>query len=362
MNRFWNLRMSTGRVFRAAGYAAAIAAAIWTGGPVGTSRAADRPAVSAPQGSPVDINGALSVCRGRFLCNEDRKPVQLRGISSHGLQWYAQCIRGKSLRALANDWKADVVRLAVYIQEGGYELDPRRYRDLVNELIDEATAKGLYVIIDWHVLTPGDPYYNLELAKQFFRSIARRNKDKNNILYEVANEPNGVSWDLIRSYHEEIIPVIRRQDKDAVILLGTRAWSSMGLSEGARESEVLDEPVDAENVVYTFHFYAGSHKEQYRSALRRAASKLPMFVSEFGMQEFTGDGPNDMAETKKYLRLMKRKKIGWTYWNFSDDWRSGATFETGTCPDGQYSGTRNLKESGRWIRRQLRQDDDFQTN
>jgi endoglucanase len=192
------------------------------------------------------VNGKLGVC-GTKLCNARGAQVQLRGVSTHGIQWFEDCVNKASMDALATDWKADVVRISMYVQEQGYETNPRRFTDLVHRFIDMATDRGLYTIVDWHTLTPGDPHHNLNRAKTFFTEIASRHADKPNILYEVANEPSGVSWSRIKDYHEQIIPVIRAKDSDAVILLGTRAWSSLGVSDGASESEVISNPVQATN-------------------------------------------------------------------------------------------------------------------
>lgn len=314
-----------------------------------------------PGGTPVAINGQLRVC-GVQLCNKHNKAIQLRGMSTHGLQWYRSCVNNASLDALANDWKADVIRLSTYVQEGGYETDPAFYTNLVHDLIEKASARGIYAIVDWHMLDPGDPHYNLDRAKTFFTEIAQRHGNKPNLLYEVANEPNGVNWARIKSYHEQIIPVIRGKDSDAVILLGTPAWSSLGVSDGGNESEVVNNPVNASNVLYTFHFYAASHGSEYLNALSRAADRIPMFVTEFGTQEYTGDGPNDFNRSQQYIDLMATKKISWVNWNYSDDHRSGAVFIGGTCPNGTFAGTSRLKPAGVWVRDRIRTTDNFPTS
>ncbi|MER6999353.1 cellulase family glycosylhydrolase [Streptomyces sp. NPDC000410] len=312
-------------------------------------------------GTPVAVNGRLSVC-GTKLCNQYGKPVQLRGMSTHGTQWYAQCLTGGSLDALAKDWKADVLRVSTYVQEGGYATDPAKFTNLAHALIDQATARGMYVIVDWHMLDPGDPTYNLSRARTFFTAIASRHKDKKNIFYEIANEPSGVAWSRVKSYAEQIIPVIRNIDGNAPVLVGTRAWSSLGVSEGANESEVVGNPVNASNIMYTFHFYAYSHREEYLNTLSRAADKLPMFVTEFGTQNYAGEGGNDFTMSQKYLDLMASKKISWTNWNYSDDHRSGAVFKSGTCAgDGPWTGTGPLKPAGVWIRDRIRSADNFPT-
>ncbi|MFF1508753.1 glycoside hydrolase family 5 protein [Streptomyces sp. NPDC058326] len=312
--------------------------------------------------TPAAVNGQLTVC-GTKLCNRHGKPIQLRGMSSHGIQWYGKCLTSGSLDALAKDWNADVLRVSTYVQEGGYETDPRKYTDLAHSLIEQATARGMYVIVDWHMLDPGDPHHNLARAKTFFTEIAQRHGAKTNLLYEIANEPSGVSWSRIKSYAEQLIPVIRAKDAETPVLVGTRAWSSFGVSEGANESEVVSNPVNARNIMYTFHFYAYSHRDEYLRTLSRAADRLPVFVTEFGTQNYAGEGTNDFAMTQKYLDLMAAKKISWVNWNYSDDHRSGAVFRTGTCgAGGPWAGTTSLKPAGVWIRDRIRTADDFPTS
>ncbi|WP_030675559.1 glycoside hydrolase family 5 protein [Streptomyces sp. NRRL B-1347] len=341
--------------------AAALAAAL-VAGLVSAAAPATATGPAAPRAAaatPVAANGQLTVC-GTKLCNQQGKAVQLRGLSSHGTQWYAQCLTDGSLDALAGDWKADVLRVSTYVQEGGYASNPRKFTDLAHKFIDMASARGMYVIVDWHMLDPGDPHANLARAKTFFTEIAQRHKGKNNIIYEIANEPSGVDWSRIKSYAEQIIPVIRNIDADAPVLVGTRAWSSFGVSEGSDEKEVVNNPVKAGNIMYTFHFYADSHREEYLNTLSRAADRLPVFVTEFGTQNYAGEGSNDFAMSQKYLDLMASKKISWVNWNFSDDDRTGAVYKAGTCDaSGPWTGASRLKPAGVWIRERVRTADDF---
>jgi hypothetical protein len=333
---------------------------------VTTSAAASTNSASIPTtpaaATPVSINGQLHVC-GTKLCNQYNKPIQLRGMSTHGIQWYASCIKKASLDALATDWNADILRISMYVARGedGYETDPRKFTDLVHGYIEEATRRGMYALVDWHQLTPGDPNVYTAKAKTFFSEIAERHKDKNNIIYDIANEPNGVIWAKIKSYAEQVIPAIRAKDPDGVVFVGTHGWASLGVSDSRTEADVINNPVNATNLMYTFHFYAASHHDAYFNALSRAADKIPLFVTEFGTQNYEGEGANDFAYSQKYLDFLASKKIGWTNWNFSDDERSGAVFKEGTCAGNNFTGTSVLKQAGVWIRDRIRTADDFPT-
>ncbi|GAA2432867.1 cellulase family glycosylhydrolase [Streptomyces glaucus] len=312
-------------------------------------------------GTPVGINGQLKVC-GVNLCNQYNRPIQLRGMSTHGIQWFGKCYNNASLDALATDWKADLLRIAMYVQEQGYETDPAGFTSRVNSYVDMAEARGMYALIDFHTLTPGDPNYNLDRAKTFFASVAARNAAKKNVIYEIANEPNGVSWTAIKSYAEQVIPVIRAADPDAVVIVGTRGWSSLGVSDGSNETEVVDNPVNATNIMYAFHFYAASHKDTYRATVSRAAARLPLFVTEFGTVSATGGGAMDRASTTAWLDLLDQLKISYANWTYSDANESSAAFKPGTCDGGDYSSSGVLTESGALLKSRISTADSFPTS
>jgi endoglucanase len=335
------------------------------GSTTGSSSSSGGSNVVPPSGgtTPVEINGQLSVC-GRTLCNQFGNPIQLRGMSTHGLQWYGwgRCVNADSLAALANDWGADVLRLSLYVQEHGYESDPLGLTAQVDTIVDRLVGLGLYAIIDWHMLDPGDPAYNLERARTYFSHMARTHGSRPNVIYEIANEPNGVSWSGIKSYAQEMIALIREYDPDGIVIVGTPDWSSFGVSGGGGPEDVLADRLSEANVMYTFHFYAASHGQEYLGALATAADSLPVFVTEWGTQDYSGDGSNDFANGQRYLDLLASKKISWTNWNFSDDELSGAAFNAGTCPRGPWSGA-SLKEAGAWVRERIQDPpDDFPTD
>ncbi|MGC0379080.1 cellulase family glycosylhydrolase [Streptomyces sp. SAI-229] len=321
----------------------------------------EEPPPTPGDGTPVDINGQLHVC-GVHLCNQYDRPIQLRGMSTHGIQWFSQCYTDASLDALANDWRSDLLRISMYVQEDGYETDPAGFTRRVNGLVDMAEARGMYAVIDFHTLTPGDPNFNLDRAKTFFASVAARNAAKNNVIYEIANEPNGVSWAGIKSYAEQVIPVIRAADPDAVVIVGTRGWSSLGVSDGSSESEVVANPVDATNIMYAFHFYAASHKDNYRATVSRAASRLPLFVSEFGTVSATGGGAVDRASSIAWLDLLDQLKISYANWTYSDADEGSAAFRPGTCAGTDYSGSGVLTESGALLKSRISTPDEFPTS
>ena len=311
----------------------------------GAQPAETEPAVSeAPSvddSTPFGQHGALHVENGK-LTDADGNIVQLYGMSTHGIAWFPQYINYDSFRTLRDDWNTNCIRLAMYTAEyGGYCAggDKEQLKQLVRDGVSYATELGMYVIVDWHILSDCDPNQNKDEAIAFFREMSETFADNDNVLYEICNEPNsGTSWDSIKSYAEEVIPVIREQKPDAVILVGTPTWSQ-------EIDKAAASPLTFDNVMYTLHFYAGTHKDDLRNRLETCAqNNLPVFVSEFGMCDASGNGANDFDSTTKWLDLLNKYQISFCCCSVFK--AASTTLSDWTDED--------FNESGRWIREYFR--------
>ena len=316
----------------------------------GAQPAETEPAVSeAPSvddSTPFGQHGALHVENGK-LTDADGNTVQLYGMSTHGIAWFPQYINYDSFRTLRDDWNTNCIRLAMYTAEyGGYCAggDKEQLKQLVRDGVSYATELGMYVIVDWHILSDCDPNQNKDEAIAFFREMVEAFADNDNVLYEICNEPNGgTSWDSIKSYAEEVIPVIRAQKPDAVILVGTPTWSQ-------EIDKAAASPLDDSNVMYTLHFYAGTHKDDLRNRLETCVQNgLPVFVSEFGMCDASGNGANDFVSTTKWLDLLNKYQISFCCWNLANKDESSSVFKASSTALSDWTDD-DFNESGRWIR------------
>ena len=287
--------------------------------------------------------------KGTQLVNSSGKKVQLRGISTHGLSWYPEYVNQSAFTFMKKNWKVNAVRLAMYTAEyNGYCTGDASNRRKLEACIDNgvkyATNAGMYVIIDWHILSDCDPNQNKDEAIAFFREMVEAFADNDNVLYEICNEPNGgTSWDSIKSYAEEVIPVIRAQKPDAVILVGTPTWSQ-------EIDKAAASPLDDSNVMYTLHFYAGTHKDDLRNRLETCVQNgLPVFVSEFGMCDASGNGANDFVSTTKWLDLLNKYQISFCCWNLANKDESSSVFKASSTALSDWTDD-DFNESGRWIR------------
>lgn len=310
--------------------------------PADVTSEADKDKASTPFGQ----HGALHVENGK-LTDADGNTVQLYGMSTHGIAWFPQYINYDSLRTLRDDWNTNCIRLAMYTAEyGGYCAggDKEQLKQLVRDGVSYATELGMYVIVDWHILSDCDPNQNKDEAIAFFREMAEVFADNDNVLYEICNEPNGgTSWDSIKSYAEEVIPVIRAQKPDAVILVGTPTWSQ-------EIDKAAASPLDDSNVMYTLHFYAGTHKDDLRNRLETYVQNgLPVFVSEFGMCDASGNGANDFVSTTKWLDLLNKYQISFCCWNLANKDESSSVFKASSTALSDWTDD-DFNESGRWIR------------
>lgn len=175
--------------------------------------------------------------------------------------------------------------------------DKEYLKGLIYNGVKYATENDMYVIIDWHILSDGNPNTYVEDAKEFFAQMALIYADNNNVIYEICNEPNGgTGWEDIKNYAGQVIPVIRQYDKDSVIIVGTPNWSQY-------VDQAAESPISGyENIMYSFHFYAGTHKEDMRQNVQNAIdSGLPVFVSEFGICDASGNGAIDVEQSKEWI-------------------------------------------------------------
>lgn len=301
---------------------------------------------SGPAGSFTALHGALSV-DGSVLTDQNGDPVRLYGMSTHGIAWFPQYISYDTFRTLRDDWNTNCVRLALYSDEyNGYSSggDKEKLTDLVKSGIDYATELGMYVIVDWHVLHDQDPNVHKEDALGFFREISSLYRNHTNILYEICNEPNGyATWDSVRSYADEVIPLIRENDEDAVILVGSPAWSQ-NIDQAAAS------PLEFDNVMYTLHFYAATHTDDLRNRLETCVNNgLPVFVSEFGMCDASGNGGNDFVQAEKWMELLDEYQISFFCWSLANKDETCCVLNPG-CEKTSDWAESDLSESGRWIR------------
>ncbi len=305
--------------------------------------AATQPPSSAPpvnvtaRSGGVSENGRLRV-EGTRLLNERGEPIALHGMSSHGLQWFPQYASEAAIKSTA-DYGANLFRCAMYTAEGGYTAN-RAVKDTLIAAVDAAIRQDMYVIVDWHILSDGDPLLHADEAAEFFAEISARYADSPAVLYEICNEPNGgVTWENnVKPYAERMIPIIRA-NTDGIILVGSPTWSQ-DLHEAAKS------PLEGGNIMYTCHFYAGTHTDWLRQ--RIADCGLPVFVTEWGTSAADGNGGVFLDEARRWIDFMNERGISWANWSLCDKEESSAALRGGADVSDGIS-ENELSESGKFV-------------
>ncbi len=149
----------------------------------------------------------------------------------------------------------DVIRLPInlfYMTDGkpNYTVDTRFF-DFLDQAVTWAEDLKIYLLLDNHTtddLASKNPDLETTLVK-VWKQMATHYKDRSNyILYEIMNEPNGlttVNWSIIQ---QKAIDAIRQIDTKHTIIVGASNFNNYN------DLSLL--PVYSDkNLIYTFHFY-----------------------------------------------------------------------------------------------------------
>ncbi len=292
------------------------------------------------------ISGRLHVENAK-LCGEDGRPVQLKGISTHGLAWFPEFVNEACFAQLHSEWGMNVIRLALYTAEyGGFcnGGDQESLKKLIRDGVSYAQSQDMYAVIDWHILSDANPNQYLNEAKMFFGEMSKEFAASDHVIYEICNEPNsGTSWDEIKNYADEIIPVIRANSPDAVIITGTPNWSQ-------NVDEAAQNPITGyDNLMYAFHFYAASHKDDMRTKLESAINAgLPVIVTEYGICDAGGNGAVDLKEADAWISFLDRYGVSYIAWNLSNKDETSAVFKS-SCKKTSGFTSDDLSIFGEWL-------------
>lgn len=295
--------------------------------------------------TPYGVHGKLSV-KGANLTDANNQIFQMKGVSTHGLSWFPQYVNEEAFRQLRDEWNVNVIRLAMYTSEyNGYCVGDENNREGLKNLIDNGvrycTNLGMYVIIDWHILSDANPNIYKSEAITFFDEMSRKYAGQSNVIFEICNEPNGgTGWNEIKSYAVDVIRTIRN-NSDAIIIVGTPTWS--------QDVDIAaDSPIEGDNIMYALHFYADTHRDNIRSKLATAVNKgLPVIVSEFGICDASGNGGINAAEGDKWINTLNGYNISYIIWNMSNKAETSAIINN-WCNKTEGFTYDDYSESGKW--------------
>lgn len=286
---------------------------------------------------------------GTKLCDGSGKPVQLRGISTLGFR-YPEYITKEAFECFRDEWGINMIRLAMYTDEpGGYCTDGDReeLKRIMIKGVEIATELSMYVIVDWHILREKSPMVYKDEALRFFDEMSALFADHTNVLYEICNEPQESPFaSVIRPYALEVIPVIRKHDKDAVIIVGTDNWSQ-------DVDDVIGNAIDDQNVMYALHFYAASHQEKLMNkAVTALEGGVPIFISECSICDASGDGILDRNWGNRWIDWADSNDISYVVWNLSNKDESSSILRADSTSLSNWR-QEEYSETGLWFKQRM---------
>ena len=148
----------------------------------------------------------------------------------------------------------DVIRLPINLHsmtQGApdYSLDPL-FLFFLDKVVDWAEELDFYLILDNHTFDPSDatnPQIGDILNPVWLQMAQHFNSRSDKILYEILNEPHGISHDLWNSIQGDVIQTIRSVDTTHTIIVGGADYNSYNSLSKIPAYE-------DDNLIYTFHF------------------------------------------------------------------------------------------------------------
>ncbi|MEI6337127.1 MAG: cellulase family glycosylhydrolase, partial [Verrucomicrobiota bacterium] len=282
---------------------------------------------------------------GNRLHDTEGKEVWLQGVNAGGLETLPQDLQAiKSVVVAIDDWKSNCVRLPMkeefWYGKSPYQKDDgEEYRKKIDQIITLAANRGAYLVLDLH---------RFRAPKQehadFWKDAAARYKDHPAVLFDVFNEPHGISWEVWKNggfvgnkkgtdesaflTAEEkaknqgfqsvgmqgLVDAVRSTGAKNIIIAGGLFWCNdlTGIVNGY----ALDDK-GGNGIMYSWHTY-NWHPGWAR--VIPVAEKYPIFLGEVGADvnkmHFIPESDQEDPYTfiPDMLGFIQKYKINWTGW------------------------------------------------
>jgi len=207
--------------------------------------------------SSILIAGLLLLCTGTGLAEIPfTKGINLTGwfqVSSPTKIQFTKYTRQDlvNIKSLG----CDVIRLPISLHEMSsgspdYILDPLFFRFL-DSVVNWSEQLNIYLILDDHSFDPSvstNPQVETVLKKVWPQMATHYKERSNYIIYEILNEPHGISTSTWSTIQQHVIDAIRSVDTKHKIIVGGSGYNTY--------TELQNLPVYTDpDLIYTFHFY-----------------------------------------------------------------------------------------------------------
>jgi hypothetical protein len=296
--------------------------------------------------------GKMAYVQGSQLIDASGHPFVLHGAQIESSLIFANSwgnprkspttiLNSKTFQVMAQDWKMNALRLP--LSNWLYAKDTANYMNIVDQVIQEANAAGLYVVIDLHDnAKSGSPYGpGSDLPKTeditFWKAIATHFKDNSMVMFDVFNEPKARDWQTwlhgggtiggtkIVGF-QDLVDAVRSVGAKQIIVVepgsiaggpdSVGGWSTIG-------NNTIKDP----NIVYSLHIYSSISlpPNQQDAKWGPILNHYPIYYGEWAFLPNSfipiqcRSVPHDQADqvVSNFLQYMASRHASWTAWSFT---------------------------------------------
>jgi len=249
---------------------------------------------------------------------------------------------------MVHDWKMNVLRLP--ISNWIYAKDTANYMSQLDQVVQEANAAGLYVVLDLHDnAKSGSPYGDsADMPKAenvpFWQAIAAHYKTNPMVMFDLFNEPKDTNWQTwlhgggtvngakIVGF-QDLVNAIRSTGAKQIIIVEPGAAGGGGGVNGAEEggwATIGNNTINDPNIVYSLHVYDGIllSPQQQDAKWGPILYHHPIFYGEWALLT-NGSGQSGASHCKNivpseadqdvhaFLSYMASRNASWAAWQFA---------------------------------------------
>jgi endoglucanase len=257
------------------------------------------------------------------LVDENNNQLTLRGVNTGPYICDTYRFNTEALQSLKY-YGVNYLRINVYIHWSYDETiaylysaeNIAKYDAAIEEIVENCTALGIYVLIGWHSHSMHNPQSadtDLAAQKVFFQKFSEKFGDYGNVMFELHNEPwNDTAASLIAGM-KECYDIIRNNSPYAVIMTGYGSDGGQAMINQLASNNMSD-------VFVSYHPYLPQDglttKATIDSYINGVLNK-PILFTEFGGRSLNSVGNNPMTEY--FMRKCEENHILNGFWCYADN-------------------------------------------
>lgn len=250
------------------------------------------------------INNLQLHIEGRLIKDSLGNTVFLKGVNFRQNEWYVGQRGVATQFDYMKEWGVNCVRFVIctqnWLENVDWGMGP--YRTVIEDMVDLCAERGIYVNLMVHHLTregwtnnwgswSEDDFLYLT---SMWKSVATTLKSKDNLIYNIYNEPSSYSSADYQTRIQNIIDEIRTIDPDVICdVAGVSTQEQHWPRTYAFEQT---NPINRPNVIYGEHLY-GAYSPYSKTVVRDMLKEREMdwmvsnnrcvVVTEFGVEDST---------------------------------------------------------------------------